>query len=91
MRITCGYRSMQEQARLYAQRPRVTRSKPGQSAHNYGLAADYCFEGPQPYVGDWAEFGKLVREAGLVWGGGWLVFKDRPHVEMPKWRSYVKK
>ena len=36
----------------------------------------------------WREqFGKLAREAGLVWGGGWLVFKDRPHVELANWKK----
>jgi len=88
VRITCGYRSLEEQARLYRQRPRVTRARPGQSPHNWGLAADFCFEGPQPYAGDWETFGRLAKEAGLAWGGGWLVFKDRPHVELPNWKQY---
>ena len=57
VRITNGYRSNEEQARLYGQgranyvyngkqyadplKPIVTNAKPGTSYHNYGLAIDY--------------------------------------------------
>jgi peptidoglycan L-alanyl-D-glutamate endopeptidase CwlK len=57
VQISAGYRSMEEQAKLYGQgrlgyiydgknysdlsKPRVTNAKPGQSYHNYGLAVDY--------------------------------------------------
>lgn len=57
VQISAGYRSMEEQAKLYGQgrlgyiydgknysdlsKPRVTNAKPGQSYHNYGLAIDY--------------------------------------------------
>jgi len=46
-RITCGVRSLKEQALLFAQGRTspgkiVTWAKPGQSMHNYGLAIDFC-------------------------------------------------
>lgn len=57
VQISAGYRSMDEQAKLYGQgrlgyfydgknysdlsKPRVTNAKPGQSYHNFGLAIDY--------------------------------------------------
>lgn len=97
MRITDGYRDPAKQAALYAQgrygdkRPRVTWAKPGKSPHEYRLAADFCFDGaPDPYQGDWALFGRLVKEAGLEWGGYWSTYpifkRDRPHVQMPGWK-----
>lgn len=92
-----GFRSLEEQAALYAKGrtakgPRVTNAKPGQSAHNYGLAMDYV-----PFVGRrtynvkplwWVKFGMAARAAGLEWGGSWKRFIDRPHVQMPNWRQY---
>lgn len=57
VQISAGYRSIEEQAKLYGQgrlgyiydgknysdlsKPRVTNAMPGQSYHNYGLAIDY--------------------------------------------------
>lgn len=57
VQISAGYRSMEEQAKLYGQgrlgysyngknysnmsKPKVTNAKPGQSYHNFGLAIDY--------------------------------------------------
>ena len=34
----------------------------------------------------WAEFGRLVVEHGLVWGGGWKM-RDMPHAELPDFRG----
>ncbi|WDF47801.1 M15 family metallopeptidase [Chryseobacterium sp. KACC 21268] len=47
VRITQGFRTFDEQTKLYSQgrtRPgkKVTNAKPGQSIHNYGLAVDIC-------------------------------------------------
>ena len=46
-RVTCGYRSIQEQTALYAKGRTasgkiVTNAKGGYSVHNYGLAFDFC-------------------------------------------------
>jgi hypothetical protein len=38
--ITSGYRSSEEQARLYASKPKGMAAKPGRSMHEYGMAID---------------------------------------------------
>lgn len=48
IRVTSGFRSVEEQNKLYAQGRTtsgkiVTNAKGGQSMHNYGIAFDYCF------------------------------------------------
>ena len=40
LRFAYVYRSIEEQNKLFAQRPKVTNAKGGQSIHNYGLAFD---------------------------------------------------
>jgi peptidoglycan L-alanyl-D-glutamate endopeptidase CwlK len=40
LRFAYVYRSIEEQDKLYAKRPKVTNAKGGQSIHNYGLAFD---------------------------------------------------
>ncbi|MHB1001289.1 MAG: M15 family metallopeptidase [Armatimonadota bacterium] len=98
---TCGYRSPEEQNRLYAQgrtKPGaiVTTLKGGASAHNFGLAMDYIpvINGKRTYDVSsswWLAFGRLAASSGLIWGGNWRHFVDKPHVEMPSWRKYIKK
>ena len=41
LRFAYVYRSVEEQNKLYNQRPKVTNAKGGQSIHNYSLAFDY--------------------------------------------------
>lgn len=89
-----GYRSYEQQAVLYAQGritegKVVTMAKPGQSAHNFGLAVDVCLdkdaarEGLQPdWSGSYTPLKMLCEARGLVWGGTW-VFKDLPHIQLP--------
>jgi peptidoglycan L-alanyl-D-glutamate endopeptidase CwlK len=94
-----GFRSMEEQKRLYAQGrttpgKRVTNAKPGDSPHNYGLAMDYVpvMNGKRTYnvgVGWWIKFGLAARAAKLTWGGSWKKLIDRPHVELPNWRKSI--
>ena len=94
---TSGYRSMEAQAALYAQGRTapgriVTKAKPGQSSHNFGMAMDYV-----PVVGGhrtynvkwkwWLKMGLAARAAELAWGGWWLRLQDRPHVELPGWKK----
>lgn len=104
MRPTDGLRSFDQQAAEFAKgrqklstgqwvvinsKAIVTKSLPGQSMHQFGLAIDSCFEGDDPYLKKmappdaealWLEFGKCAEEQGLRWGGR---FKDRDmdHVE----------
>lgn len=47
VKVVSGFRSHEEQAKLYAKGrtapgPKVTNAKPGYSMHNYGLAFDIC-------------------------------------------------
>lgn len=83
MRCTTGLRTMAAQAELYAQgrtKPGkiVTNAKPGDSWHHYGLAADSCFLGNDPYLQShpkrdliWKDFGDFCKMEGLEWGGDW--------------------
>lgn len=121
----CGYRSLDEQAALYAKGrtapgSKVTNAKPGQSAHNFNppavgdgaLACDLILDVNRvkvrrtewkgrlyPDAWDdasvsarpiWIALGVAAREQGLVWGGDWKGFVDKPHVELPDWRSLVR-
>ncbi|MFJ8259573.1 peptidoglycan-binding protein [Peribacillus asahii] len=69
VQISAGYRSMEEQAKLYGQgrlgysyngknysnmsKPKVTNAKPGQSYHNFGLAIDYFISSDDGRRGLW--------------------------------------
>lgn len=96
VKMTDGYRSIAEQNELYAQgrtKPgrKVTNARGGESPHNFHLAKDYCFKLPHGAVswnGDWRLFGRTAKSCGLDWGGGWLKFVDRPHVQLQSWRSF---
>lgn len=91
-----GFRSYAEQTKLYAQgrtqKPGlvVTNSQAGESAHNFGIAVDFCRDGLIDRAGlqpDWKlesynELGEAARNHGLEWGGGWA-FKDAAHVQWP--------
>jgi len=86
--MTCGYRSVEEQNKLYAKGRTspgsiVTKARGGYSWHNFGLAADYAFviDGKVTWNGPRDLFGKIARQCGLEWGGDWKKFKDRPHVQ----------
>ena len=90
VKLVSGYRSFEEQNRLYAlgrTKPGriVTKARGGYSWHNFGLAADYAFisGGQLTWNGPWKLFGRIARECGLEWGGDWRKFPDRPHVQ---WR-----
>lgn len=93
MIVTQGLRTFDEQNKLFAQRPKVTNAKGGQSIHNYGLAFDFCladggrtiwdtvkdFDGDK--VPDWMEVVKVFKAAGYVWGGDFRSIVDKPHFE----------
>lgn len=93
--VICGYRSVEEQAKLYSygrtdmSRKKVTNALPYQSLHNYGLAVDLCRdsniarEGLQP---DWKleSYKPLLRIApdyGLVSGLSFRII-DGPHIQI---------
>ena len=92
--LTSGYRSCEEQDKLYAAgrtKPGkvVTNARSGYSWHNFGLAGDYAFviNGKVTWNGPWDTFGKIARECGIEWGGGWTKFKDRPHVQWTRGKT----
>jgi len=93
LRFAYVYRSVEEQNKLYAQRPKVTNAKGGQSIHNYGLAFDIAILLDKDNNGtfesiDWnisSPYFKLVVEyfksKGYEHGGDWKNFKDYPHFQ----------
>lgn len=68
----------------------VTKSPPGYSYHEYGLACDLCPLGPSgtPWWGappdTWTRIGEIGESRGLEWGGRWVSIIDRPHFQ---WRG----
>jgi peptidoglycan L-alanyl-D-glutamate endopeptidase CwlK len=88
-----GLRTIAEQDHLFAQgrsRPGiiVTNARGGQSNHNYGLAGDLCAyaHGAPNWLAPnsvWSMIGAEAEKVGLGWGGSWVKFIDRPHVELP--------
>jgi len=88
--VTQGYRSIQEQNRLFAQgrtRPGkiVTNARGGQSNHNFRKAVDFAFivDGEVSWdVKFYKRLGAWCEQVGLKWGGNWKRFKDYPHVEL---------
>ena len=67
---TCGYRSFEEQERLYSQAIQVTHARAGESAHNYGCASDWVrivdgsfYWGLDPCV--WEPYFQAIEKLGL--------------------------
>ena len=95
LRVTHGHRSLDEQAKLYAQGRTtpgsiVTQAKPGSSAHNYAAAIDVVFltkDGKVDWNGPWKAIGVIGEKLGLVWGGHFKTIVDRPHFEWAHWRD----
>jgi peptidoglycan LD-endopeptidase CwlK len=96
--VTCTLRTLQDQAVLYAQGRTtpgsiVTNAKPGQSAHNYGLALDVVplVHGKPDWSGNsivWQHIAQLAQARGLDWlGAPGSPFKEQAHFQMPNWKS----
>ena len=86
-----GYRSIEEQNKLYAQGRTtpgaiVTNAKGGESFHNYGVAVDIVFvvNGHPSWSNNhpWTLLGIEGEKLGLEWGGRWVSFQDRPHFQL---------
>lgn len=91
--VTSGYRSWEDQARLrrnyegclaegaFGRRPdcKFPANRPGDSAHNYGLAWDSSV--PREYQPWWT----YVREL----AGFEVLPNDVVHAQVPSWRQYV--
>ncbi|AZQ64912.1 hypothetical protein EI427_22050 [Flammeovirga pectinis] len=90
LRVVRGFRSFEEQEKLFNQGRTtkggiVTNAIPGLSYHNYGWAVDVCeYRNGQPYWSSkkWDEIGSFGKNQGLVWGGDWTNFVDRPHLQL---------
>ena len=92
--ITDGFRSKAEQDNIYAQ----GRTKPGQivtqvrwpnSAHNWGVAVDFCrnLKGHEYDDGDgfFRRVAQVAKGFGLEWGGDWHNFVDKPHLQLAEY------
>lgn len=86
-----GYRSIEEQNKLYEQgrtRPggKVTNAKGGESLHNYGVAVDVVFlkNGKPSWAEEhpWKLLGETGKSLGFDWGGDWVGLVDRPHFNL---------
>lgn len=81
--ITSTFRSLDEQARLRrrfeAGRSRFPANRPGDSAHNFGLAWDSWV--PDELIPWWTHVRELA--------GFRVPPNDWPHAEVPGWRNFV--
>lgn len=96
IKITAGLRSFEEQEKIYNQGRTtagaiVTKAKPGQSFHNYGLAIDVVPIVNGKAIWDkeefWQKLGVIGEAVGFEWGGRWK-FIDKPHFQFPKNTKY---
>jgi peptidoglycan L-alanyl-D-glutamate endopeptidase CwlK len=105
LRFAYVYRSVEEQNKLFAKRPKVTNAMGGQSIHNYGLAFDIVilkdkdnnstFETASFDMDEhWMNVVKFFKSKGWEWGGDWKSFKDGPHFQKTyghTWQTLAKK
>jgi peptidoglycan L-alanyl-D-glutamate endopeptidase CwlK len=89
LRITSGYRTYDEQNKLYSQGRTtkgniVTNAKGGESYHNFGLAIDVVpiVNGVAEWNTNWNEIATIGKSLGFEWGGDFNSIKDKPHFEM---------
>jgi peptidoglycan L-alanyl-D-glutamate endopeptidase CwlK len=89
VRVTYGTRTFAEQDALYQQGRKkpgkiVTKAKPGQSFHNYGLAFDFVLiiDGKASWKVDenWLKVIEHFERNGYEAGHRWK-FKDSPHIQ----------
>ena len=92
--ITDCTRTMAEQQALYAK----GRTAPGRivtnvqypnSAHNWGVAVDFCQNVRGQEYAEPAFFksvGTIAKQLGFTWGGDWKGFRDMPHLE---WAEFM--
>jgi peptidoglycan L-alanyl-D-glutamate endopeptidase CwlK len=94
--VISGLRSWSAQAALYAQgrtKPGkiVTKARPGNSWHNYGLAIDLglfkngiYLDESKPAEADklYSEIGRIAEVNGIEWAGHWKSFQENPHFQI---------
>lgn len=103
MMVTDGVRTDAEQQALYAKGRTVPglvvtqldgvsgRSKHQIRSDGYGRAVDCCFmvhglPSWDPTM-PWNLYGAMAKQLGLEWGGNWITFADKPHIELPERRK----
>jgi len=94
LRVTDGFRSVEEQDKLYAKGRTakgsiVTKARGGYSNHNFGLAVDVVpmENGKLNWeTNQWSLIGRIGESRGLEWGGRWK-FLDRPHFQNLRGRN----
>jgi len=98
--VTCTLRTFGEQMDCWNQGrltpgPIVTNAKPGQSAHNYGMAIDIVpsingkpdWDGKHPI---WQTIGDFGQARGLEWyGAPGSAFVEFPHFQLKNWRELI--
>lgn len=89
--VTDGYRSKAEQDTLYAKGRTapgtiVTQVRYPNSAHNWGVAFDFCrnvrgreYDNTDKFFNRVAA---IAKQHGLEWGGDWRNFVDMPHLQL---------
>jgi len=68
----------------------VTNARPGESAHNFGIAVDWCRDGDVNRAGlqpkwaliDYKPLAEAAFELGLEAAYFWRTFKEGPHVQL---------
>lgn len=96
--ITDARRTMAEQAKKYSygrtdmSQGIISNAPAGSSPHNYGMAIDIAFKGPETYPkqrSTWEAVAAIGKSVGLRWGGDWVKFNDQPHFELyPQWLKF---
>ncbi|MGF7049104.1 peptidoglycan L-alanyl-D-glutamate endopeptidase CwlK [Paenibacillus sp. DS2015] len=94
-RSSAQQQSIYDQGRTKASKAKgekiVSNAKPGYSMHNYGLAGDFVLtrngydltaDSNSNGISDWLEVVTQAKLLGFEWGGDWINFKDRPHIQM---------
>jgi len=95
--VISGFRSAEEQNKLYAQgrsdksKPKVTNAKAWESMHNFHCAVDCCRdadvkkEGLQPswQLEDYRILAETAKKHGLEAAFFWKSFQEGPHIQLP--------
>lgn len=96
IRITSGFRTKEDQEKLYQQGrttpgPIITNVQYPKSLHCHGMAFDVCFLGDEPYPSDnnkWKAIADIGLSLGLTAGFYFPTFQDRPHFEFKGTYTY---
>lgn len=95
--LTQGVRTVAQQQALFAQgrfKPgkivtncdgliKVSNHQPKADGYGYAVDVAWRVKGVITWEGPWLRLGQLARAHGLIWGGDWVSWQDRPHLELP--------